>query len=307
MQFPTMTIGNDDATPTRRGRRVRKSRAFQCLLLRAVLWTNYRDNKRWMRPIFLDFCGTESQHRAFVANLRCGRVAVCGAGSRDEGFELLRSEAYVYAPPQKCDADVRQVVYMPALFDIDVKGQSEDIWLCAMPAKSLLQQVTRDEFLAARAALQRLNKGVEEQRRLVEEENKALEWWRKRAPPQPLELDDDVLTTWALVSREVAVRLDSRTRFPVPAAPEFRALLLWKLLMVGAVWLCDRHPLEKLYRGRERSYSKTEGLIVKAATDYLVIEDAGYLAPTAVSLKQAILGPLLSALAKDYYANGDVV
>ena len=44
-----------------------------------------------------------------------------------------------------------------------------------------------------------------------------------------LTLDIEALCYWALVARELAVRLDARTRFPIPQTPEFRALLLQTL------------------------------------------------------------------------------
>lgn len=297
-----MTIGADDVAPTRRNRYARKTRAFQCTLLRGVVWTTYRNDKRWMRPIFLDFCGTESQHRAFVANLRCGRVALLsGNSSKEDGYELLRSEEYRYAPPVRCDEGVRQVVYFPQLFDVDVKGQGEWIFCVAMPPTALLSSITVEELGATRAALRVLNEGVETVRQQIMAENLAVESWRRRSLPEPLELDDAEIAEWALVARELTVRVDSRTRYPVPPAPEFRALLLVALLREGHAELVDNHWMRKLSGGKRSMSSWRQGLLVRGATDYRTTEDAGYLQPVAVAIEQVKLGELLARLAREYF------
>ena len=107
MKYPVMTIAADGAAPSKRNRH-RKTHGFSCTLLRAVLWPAYKPagNKTVMRPVFLDFCGTESEHRAFVANLRCGRAAQVGDR---EAYEFLKSEPYAYAPPQRCEAPAAKV------------------------------------------------------------------------------------------------------------------------------------------------------------------------------------------------------
>lgn len=298
MQYPVLTIGDDDAKPSRRNHFQRKTRAFQCLLLRAVVWTRYRSDKRWLRPVFLDFCGTESMHRAFVANLRCGRVAQMGSGSKLEGFELLRSEEYRYAPPSRCDAGVRQVVYFPQVFDVDVKGQSERIDVVAMPPPSLLSSVTQAELLATRAVLRRHNDDIAAQRQQIEQENAAVESWRRRAAPPQLELDDAAVTEWALLSRELCVRVDSRTRYPVPPAPEFRAMLTRELVRQGFVDVAAGSVLRK-FKGDDRC----EVLDVKGpGHSWEPVVDVGYLAPVALSIEQVMLGETLARLARKYYA-----
>lgn len=303
MQYPVLTIGDDDTTPSRRSRHVRKTRAFQCLLLRAVLWSKYRSDKRWLRPVFLDFCGTESMHRAFVANLRCGRVAQMGSGSKPEGFELLRSEEYKYAPPSRCDAGVRQIVYFPQIFDVDVKGQSERIDVVAMPPRSLLGSVTQVELLAARAVLRRHNDDIAAQRQQIEAENAAVESWRRRQLPEPLDLDDAAVAEWALLSRELCVRVDSRTRYPVPPAPEFRAMLVRELTRQGVVDVATGSVLRK-FKGDDRM-SWRDVLDVKGpGHSWEPAVDVGYLAPVALSIEQAWLGETLAKLAKEYYKVG---
>lgn len=96
MKYPVMTIAADGAAPSRRNRH-RKTHGFSCTLLRAVLWPAYKPGgKTILRPVFLDFCGTESEHRAFVANLRCGRAAQV---SDREAYEFLKSEPYCVGLP----------------------------------------------------------------------------------------------------------------------------------------------------------------------------------------------------------------
>jgi hypothetical protein len=72
--------------------------------------------------------------------------------------------------------------------------------------------------------------------------------------PDRLMLDIEALCYWALVARELAVRLDARTRFPIPQTPEFRALLLQTLFSQDMLALSESNLLSSLrmsYRGRE--------------------------------------------------------
>lgn len=303
MKYPLLTIASDDAAPTRRNR-YRKTRAFSSTLLRAVVWPAYKPSPGKgsivFRPIFLDYCGTESEHRAFTANLRMGKIASL---SDRESFELLRSDPYKYAPPVRTDAGVRQIVYLPEVFDLEPKEQRDDVWLCAMPPASLLDSVTVAELGSCRAALRLTNDRIAVDRQRVEEENAARESWRRRDPPKLLDLDDAALKYWALLAREICVRLDARTRYPVPAAPEFRALLLQHMLRVGAVKTAARNPLAVLSGGRENSYRMP--LEVRGPQiDYYHTDDVGYLAPMALHVEQDELGKMLADLAKAYYARG---
>lgn len=155
-----------------------------------------------LRPIFLDYCGTESEHRAFTANLRTGRPASISEGST--GIELLRSEPYLYAPPQRCEAGVRQIVYYPELFDVECKAQKDDIWLCVMPPASLLNTLTVAEIGSCRAALRLTNEAIAAERARIEEENASVEYWRKRSLPPDLTMDTDAILYWALVGNCVS-------------------------------------------------------------------------------------------------------
>lgn len=287
--------------------RVHKTRAFSCTLLRSVCWPSYKSGtgkSSTLRPIFLDYCGTESEHRAFTANLRMGRVASLD-GDRAH-IELLRSDPYVYAPPQRCEAGIRQIVYLPELFDLDPKQtNSETLAVVVMPPRTLLNSVTPAELGAVSAALKLTNAAIDQERACIEAENvkraSSEDWYSRRplAMRDRLTLDIEALCYWALVARELAVRLDARTRFPIPQTPEFRALLLQTLFSQDMLALSESNPLTPLrmsYRGREGALKIHE----PCWGNY---DDCGYLAPIALHIEQTKLGELLAELAKDYYAH----
>lgn len=323
MKYPLLTIASDGAAPSRRNR-YRKTRSFQCTLLRCVVWPAFKPSQgkgtTILRPIFLDYCGTESEHRAFTANLRSGKIA---ALSEREGIELLRSEPYKYAPPMRCEAGVRQIVYYPEVFDLDSKEQRDDVWLCVMPPAGLLQGVTTQELGAARAALRLTNDRLAAARDAVLAANAAIEAnneayyaadYRERSakglryqttstPPSLLQLDDDALRYWALMSRELCVRLDARTRYPIPPDPEFRVLLLQHFLRLGVVKRAEGNVLASL--GADDRYNHRMPLDIRGPMlDYRRQDDVGYVAPLALSIKQDDLGKELAALAGAYYAKG---
>jgi hypothetical protein len=314
MAYTTLVIADDGAVSSRR--KPTKSRAFRATLLTAVVWPKRLQHDKHYRPIFLDFCGTESEHRAFVANLRCGHVAGYDLTHR---LEIMKSEAYRYAPLQRVELEagpaVRQVVYLPDLFDVEVKSQSEEIWLCALPPRLLLATVTTEERAAAKQALALWNRRIDAERLLVDAENKKREEyaeeyyrtpWRvtveKQMPgplsqlrlPDHLDLDDDAVDYWALASREVCVRLDARTRYPVPSDAEFRVLLLQCLLQRGYGTLTAAHPLRSLLGSDPgwRNHLNVMG------------DECGYLAPLAINIKQDDLGKLIRELAAAFFGEG---
>ncbi len=319
MKYTVMTIAADGSAPSKRNR-YRKTHGFSCTLLRAVLWPAYKPagNKTVMRPVFMDFCGTESEHRAFVANLRCGRAAQV---SDREVYEFLKSEPYAYAPPQRCAAGVRQVVYYPELFDLEVKAQRDELWVCAMPPTKLLTTVSEEESSAAASALRLTNERITAERIKIEAENVVIEReravyysvdWRIRNErnlryrdtirlPDLIEMDDAALHYWALIARELCVRLDARTRFPVPYAPEFRALLVRELIAKKHLTLSADCPLSALEErsgwGRENKQLDLRGPVV----NYGELADVGYLPPVGVRIKQEELSKLLADLAREYY------
>lgn len=313
MPFTTLVITDDGAVSTSRSRRPTKSRAFRATLLHAIVWPKRLQHEKQQRPIFLDFCGTESEHRAFVANLRCGHVAGYDSSGR---IEIMKSESYRYAPIQRVELEagpaVRQVVYLSELFDIEVKTQTEEIWLCALPPRLLLDTVTTEERAAAKQALALWNRCIDAECVAIDAENKIREqyseefyrmpWQQSREKnlpypqsllrlPDRLDLDDDAVDYWALASREVCVRLDARTRYPVPNDAEFRVLLLQCLLQRGYATLTQRHPLSAL---------QTSEPGWRTALTVLG-DDCGYLAPLAVNIKQDDLGKLIRELASAFY------
>lgn len=316
-----MTIAEDGAVTNKRNR-WRKTRGFSCTLLRAVSWPMFKPAGdkagKFLRPVFLDFCGTESEHRAFVANLRCGRPAQV---SEREVYELLKSEPYAYAPPQRCVAGVRQVVYYPEVFDLEVKAQRDEVWVCAMPPTKLLATVSDEEFLCACAALRQINECITVERAKIEAENTIIarereEYynvsWQVRQErnlryrdavrlPELVEMDDAGLRYWALVARELCVRLDARTRYPIPYAPEFRALLVRELLAKKHLTLSEGCPLAAL-EARSGWGERTKLLDVRGPMiDYRNFADVGYLSPVGICITQEELGKLLADLAREYY------
>lgn len=313
MPFTTLVITDDGAVSTSRSRRPTKSRAFRATLLHAIVWPKRLQHEKQQRPIFLDFCGTESEHRAFVANLRCGHVAGYDSSGR---IEVMKSESYRYAPIQRVELEagpaVRQVVYLSELFDIEVKTQTEEIWLCALPPRVLLSTITAEERAAAKQALALWNRRIDAECLLIDAENKiraaaeehyySLTYQQRHElkisyPERPLRLpdhinlDDAAVDYWALASREVCVRLDARTRYPVPNDAEFRVLLLQCLLQRGYATLTQRHPLSAL---------QTSEPGWRTALTVLG-DDCGYLAPLAVNIKQDDLGKLIRELASAFY------
>ena len=298
VKYPLLTIASDGAAPTRRNRH-RKTRAFQCTLLRCVSWPAYKcgtgKGSVLQRPIFLDYCGTESEHRAFTANLRMGRPA---SWSEREGIELLCSEPYLYATPARTEAGIRQIIYYPELFDLECKGQRDEIWLCVMPPASLLNTLTIAEIGSCRAALRLTNDAIAVERARIEEENAARESWRRHSMPDDIELDTDAVLYWALVARELCVRLDSRTRYPIPYAPEFRAILVQYLVAMGHCKRAERNPLAPLARSRD-GYQMP--LRIEGPGDYHQKDGCGYLAPLALQITQDDLGKILADLSRSYY------
>jgi hypothetical protein len=308
VKYPLLRIAEDGSAPSKR-HRVQKTRAFSCTLLRSVCWPSYKSGTgksfvATLRPIFLDYCGTESEHRAFTANLRMGRVASLD-GDRTH-IELLRSDPYVYAPPQRCEAGIRQIVYLPELFDLDPKQTNgETLAVVVMPPSTLLNSVTPAELGAVSAALKLTNAAIDRERARIEAENvkrasSSEDWYSRRplAMPDQLVLDIEALCYWALVARELSVRLDARTRFPIPQTPEFRALLLQTLFSQDMLALSESNPLSPLrmsYRGREGA------LKIHAPGRWGNYDDCGYLAPIALHIEQTKLGELLAELAKDYF------
>jgi len=134
----------------------------------------------YLRPAFLDICGTESEHRAFIANLREGRPAKL---DNSTAFELLRSEPYLYTPPQRCDAGIRQIIYLPDLFDVEVKSVRDPLQIIVMPPSSMLATVGDDELRAVQQVYALTRKRHADEVAKLEAENATKEYWQRRAVP----------------------------------------------------------------------------------------------------------------------------
>ena len=290
---PTLTITDDDAKPSRR--QPRKGRAFSVNLVAMLTWGTVRKSDYKMKvPVFLDFVGTESEHRAFVANHRCGRAATIGIGSSSR-FELPRSDTHVFAPPSRCDFGVRQIVYLAEIIDLEVKSPSATACCVAIPPLSLLSTVTTGELDAVKATVALLN---QQRQRQADEMMAAFEaaeaarggrYYYSRPPdvPKQLDLDDETMRYWALIARELCVRLDSRTEYPVPPEPEFRALFLYWLGREGCLWCDGDNPLRGVLERQNYGYGTgfaTEGRL----------EAGGYCSPIGLAVPQEKLGTLLA-------------
>ena len=290
---PTLTITDDDAKPSRR--QPRKGRAFSVNLVAMLTWGTVRKSDHKMKvPVFLDFVGTESEHRAFVANLRCGRAATIGTGSSSR-FELPRSDTHIFAPPSRCDFGVRQIVYLAEIFDLEVKSPSATACCVAMPPLSLLSTVTTEELAAVEAVVALLNRQRQQQADEMMAAFEAAEaarggrYYYSRPPdvPKQFDLDDETMRYWALIARELCVRLDSRTEYPVPPEPEFRALFLYWLGREGCLWCDGDNPLRGVLERRNYGYGTgfaTEGRL----------EAGGYCSPIGLAVPQEKLGTLLA-------------
>lgn len=290
---PVVTITDDDAKPSRR--QPRKGRAFSVNLVAMLTWGTVRKSDHKMKvPVFLDFVGTESEHRAFVANLRCGRAATIGTGSSSR-FELPRSDTHVFAPPSRCDFGVRQIVYLAEIFDLEVKSPSATACCVAMPPLSLLSTVTAGELAAVKATVALLNRQRQQQADEMMAAFEAVEaarggrYYYSRPPdvPKQLDLDDETMRYWALIARELCVRLDSRTEYPVPPEPEFRALFLYWLGREGCLWCDGDNPLRDVLERRNYGYGAgfaTEGRLSRG----------GYCSPIGLAVPQEKLGTLLA-------------
>ncbi len=101
-----------------------KGRVFRATLLSYVtadrLWSG--SGGGGIRPAMLTYAGTESECRAFTANLRMGRKAKLPKESRYRGngdyFELLKSAGYAFTM-QRFPEGVVMTAYLPNLVTLD--------------------------------------------------------------------------------------------------------------------------------------------------------------------------------------------
>lgn len=297
MTFPTLTIFAEKAS--RRSRRYGDAgRAFSVTLLAAIGWKkSYKDP---LRPLLLDFCGTDAEVRAFSANLCIGKEA--SRGGRDnpgDRIECLRSEPYKFSKPQSCVAGVRQVVHLAPQTDL-VGRVDDEVRLLVAPPASMLSSIPRHDVDGAAAVWASLRRrhgeavaAVEAERRRIAEVEADRESWRRSRVEDPRALPDvDAadLAEWAVAAREVCVRLDSRTRYPLPPDPAFRAALLRGLTARGCV------------------RSSRGGVADKLSTRYgvgeLTVEGdlagAGYSTAIGVIVDQKTLGEIVAETAREW-------
>lgn len=133
-----------------------KGRSFEAILLAHVeadaLWDGGSTGTDDYRPVWMVLTGSDSNLRAFVANLRMGRkaeIASSGYSRRRKGtrYELLRSAGYQYLW-QRTSAGPVVTAYLPDLFRldpgmVDPKGVS----FCILPPQAWVQEQKVDTTL----------------------------------------------------------------------------------------------------------------------------------------------------------------
>ncbi len=103
-----------------------KGRVFSASMLASVtadhLWDGGRTDTEKERPVWMALAGTESELRAFCANLQTGRhaeIAKDHGGRSKDRVEALKSAGYHYAWQRVPDVGAMVTVYLPDLFRID--------------------------------------------------------------------------------------------------------------------------------------------------------------------------------------------
>jgi hypothetical protein len=163
-----------------------------------------------------------------------------------------------------------------------------------MPPLALLSTVRQDELEAVEAVVALLNRQRQQQAdemlaafEAAEEERSGRYYSRPPDVPKQLGLDEATVRYWALIARELCVRLDSRTEYPVPPEPEFRALFLYWLGREGCLWYDGDNPLRDLLERRNYGYNSgfaTEGRLSRG----------GYYTPIGLAVPQEKLGTMLA-------------
>lgn len=126
----------------------KKSRAFRAVLLAHVeadaLWAGGATGTDTTRPVWMMLAGTDSELRAFTANLQGGRKAELRSknsySSRVEGrFELLKSAGYQFVW-QRASAGSIVTAYLPDIFRLD-PGMVDPTGagFCLLPARDWIR------------------------------------------------------------------------------------------------------------------------------------------------------------------------
>ena len=175
-----------------------KSRIFQSILLASV--TSGDTN----RPVWACFANTESELRAFCANVRMGRKLVDSNGKSAERMEFLKSEKFAFAWQHHRDVS-SVVIYQPQLFILDpgmVDIQQGIHFICMPGFQWLHNQVLPDEASIV---------------------------WHSRAAIQRVGMDAKRAAALVPLSHLVVAYLDRRTRVPILADARFYYQLLLRL------------------------------------------------------------------------------
>jgi hypothetical protein len=145
----TLTIATDEGAE-------KKGRSFQAALLgfvRADHLLPFGPADRRIRPLMLSVAATESEMRAFLANLRCGRTAATGDQYSDLKFELLKSGGYEYFTLRTARG-VAVTAFLPSLFrhDPGMVDPAGATFVCLPPIAAVAPESPRAvEHVLARA------------------------------------------------------------------------------------------------------------------------------------------------------------
>ena len=236
-----------------------KGRAFRALKVSAVmadaLWDKGEGGKgsKHDHPICATLAASESELRAFLANLSCGRPAVpTGTGHHrhgSEGYEFLKSAGYKVCW-QKHDAGSVATVYLPELLTRD-PGMVD-------PTGAKFVVLAGAGYLAEQAKKMDVKEIIAYARRLpmVEELNEPQKDWRGHVIDKEEPLSKEKLEAMVPLSYLFALFLSNRSRAPIPPSGEFYLQLLIACMKSGLAsrstgkpsWSNDRNEFGKNHK-----------------------------------------------------------
>jgi hypothetical protein len=210
----TLTIVTQEETEKRKGR------SFSAVKLAHVcansLWLGGEHDN--VRPVWLQASAPDAQLRAFVANLKEGRVAVLD-NTRKDKFQILKSVGYRFDIQRECGEPGTSVatVWLPDLFVLDPgMVDPKKASFVVLPPLWWLEK-------SQHHALYR----------------EAAEHGAKHSTLTP-----EQLLPWVPVAVTFGAMLDRRTRRPIPPSPSF-LVQLWLAFL--------RHGLARLAGSDDRS------------------------------------------------------
>ena len=118
-----------------------KGRTFEAILLAHVeadrLWDGGSTSPDAIRPVWMMVGGSESEVKAFTANLRCGKKAILGNAThyrrKEQEYEILRSAGY-QVTFQKVTSGMVATLHLPELFRLDPgMVDPEGVRFCILP------------------------------------------------------------------------------------------------------------------------------------------------------------------------------